>query len=313
MKRRGLLPVCGQEKELFMKNKIKLLFIFLLVFLGQLIYSLELFLSVEYIAITINDTSLTYEEDGRPEATEKYNVTWEIINGLHYINFNYNGTFLDPYQGPKVSHGQKRYLVLYYAEYSYGRNYCNYIKFYDENNKCVWRIRDKLPFNVEIPSVAQATSELKEGNIIYSAKNAVDDNILQPWAVGKTGIGEKIKLRIDTNRLRTDAERLAAYRYWGLVISNGFVDYKRPYLYEYNNRIKKIRVSRGKPGEYVDITLEDTPQLQKFEFRELKTEANILEIEILEVYKGSRYDDTCINLIIPLGVNMTPWNNFQGK
>ena len=49
----------------------------------------------------------------------------------------------------------------------------------------------------------------------------------------------------------------------------------------------------------MDIELEDTPQFQQFNFyEELNTGTNILEIEILEVYSGSRYNDTCVNMII---------------
>jgi len=33
----------------------------------------------------------------------------------------------------------------------------------------------------------------------------------------------------------------------------------------------------------------------------LQTKSEQLVVEILEVYRGSRYDDTCINFMVPMG------------
>jgi hypothetical protein len=46
----------------------------------------------------------------------------------------------------------------------------------------------------------------------------------------------------------------------------------------------------------MDIDVEDTPQLQYFKFD--RSTSNI-QVEILDVYKGDRWDDTCINNIFP--------------
>jgi hypothetical protein len=40
------------------------------------------------------------------------------------------------------------------------------------------------------------------------------------------------------------------------------------------------------------------PQLQYFRFNKLPSN---IQIEILDVYKGDRWDDTCINNIFPYG------------
>jgi hypothetical protein len=246
-----------------------------------------------YTGIDLTDTTLEYSVwvDDVPEQTEKYAVTWETVNNMLYINFNYTGRFM----GNGVVRGQKRYLVLY------GRDY---IFFYDNNNTLVYSTSSSRDNAYYSPSMATATSELKEGTVIFSARNMVTKSGLQPWAEGKkdSGIGEKITISLSKENVIPVPNESTPYRYWGFHISNGFVDYARPYLYGYNNRVKKLRVSRGNNNNYIDITVEDTPQLQYFSFQaELTTEANILQIEILEVYSGSHYDDTCINLIIPWG------------
>jgi hypothetical protein len=61
-----------------------------------------------------------------------------------------------------------------------------------------------------------------------------------------------------------------------------------------------MRINVG--SEYVDLELKDTPNFQYFYFtKNLKTEENSFTIEILEIYKGEKWDDTCINEIILWG------------
>ena len=121
---------------------------------------------------------------------------------------------------------------------------------------------------------------------------------MSPWVEGVdgSGIGEKIRIVND------DKQIFPGLSYYGFIISNGFVDFKKPYLYAFNNRVKKIRVNCGFPEEYIDFLIEDTPQLQYFfvSSKLLRVNNRMLEFEILEVYNGSRWNDTCINFIIPL-------------
>ncbi len=248
-----------------------------------------------YSGISITDTKLIYTyswEEDEP-VHEEYDVTWEKINRISYINFNYTGNFL----GEGIQHGQKKYLILYGKDYVF---------FYDENNVMVFYQFSRAAGVYENPYTAEATSELKEKNYVYEAGNLANIKNLKPWVEGVDGHGqgEKIILKQDTTRIIAHPDTLAAYRYSGVTISNGFIDFNRPHLYEDNNRIKKIRISRGSDKNYIEVELEDTPQFQYFYFQDnLTTESDILVIEILEVYKGSKWDDTAINLIIPWGIN----------
>lgn len=82
-----------------------------------------------------------------------------------------------------------------------------------------------------------------------------------------------------------------------LLISNGYVSYDKPYLYTYNNRIKKIRVTNKKStiNQYFDLM--DTPNPQKVM---LSSGSKDLIITIEEVYNGSKWSDTCVNFILAL-------------
>lgn len=125
---------------------------------------------------------------------------------------------------------------------------------------------------------------LTEGLIKYIPENLGDLSIGKPWVEGETdsGIGKYIK--IENSRL---------FNY--LVISNGFVSYK-PSTYYNNNRLKKIRIiNKENEVQQVEILLQDTAIPAEIE---LPFETKRIDIEILEVYKGEKYDDTCINFIL---------------
>lgn len=125
---------------------------------------------------------------------------------------------------------------------------------------------------------------LTEGLIKYIPENLGDLSIGKPWVEGETdsGIGKSIK--IENSRL---------FKY--LVISNGFVSYK-PSTYYNNNRLKKIRIiNKENEAQQVEVLLKDTAIPAEIE---LPFETKKIDIEILEVYKGEKYDDTCINFIL---------------
>jgi hypothetical protein len=257
-----------------------------------------------YTTIKLTDNKLYFYYFNDEEKNEEYDITWETINKIQYITFNYDGQFLDIYGYRPVSKGMNRFLILY------GDNddrYSNFFYLYNNNNELVFRQLGRIAANIFYPPMISinATSELKEGNIAYTAQNLLEEKILLPWAENSKGpgIGEKIFLEYNTT---TGSVSDSFIQYWailGISISNGFVDYNRPYLYENNNRIKKIRIYFNSPDDFMDIELEDTPQIQHFHFFE-KRNANI-QLEILDIYKGDKWDDTCINNIFPFADSIT--------
>jgi hypothetical protein len=147
-----------------------------------------------------------------------------------------------------------------------------------------------------------ASSALREGDTIYTTEN-LDERIGVCWAegVGGQGIGEKIIFELD----KTDEY----FIFDGLYISIGFVSFEKPYLFRQNSRPKKIRISYEGESPRI-IELADTPNLQYVGIRwpytsryfyyydEYKKLFNKnLWLEILEVYPGTKYNDTCINFL----------------
>lgn len=145
--------------------------------------------------------------------------------------------------------------------------------------------RDEIIWPWRSDSIS-ASSYLQEGNISYSPSNLSDYYNDIPWAEGIDGYGinEKIFLRKRTTRNGV------------MHISIGYVSYDKPYLYEYNSRPKKIKLSVENKFSII-VDLKDTPHYQEIKLPNDMDLDDILILEILDVYQGTKYEDTCINTI----------------
>jgi hypothetical protein len=137
-----------------------------------------------------------------------------------------------------------------------------------------------------VPSIVRATSFLTEGAVTYKPENLQKLPFRgRPWVEGVPGQGINEKLFI---------ENILARR---LYISIGYVSYNNPHLYIQNSRPKEIRLSVNNKFT-TNYILEDTPNYQEVILPEQIRYNDILEIQIVSVYEGTKYDDTCINNII---------------
>lgn len=132
-------------------------------------------------------------------------------------------------------------------------------------------------------SSCKATSELKEKNKIYSASNLSNLNSDEPWAesVNGNGIGEKIYTRINARHM---------------IIFSGYISAKKPYLWKQNARPKKIGILFSATKMYKEFDLQDTPNPQILNFDDVYS--GDIEITLLDTYKGTKYEDTCIHSFI---------------
>lgn len=128
----------------------------------------------------------------------------------------------------------------------------------------------------------KCSSFLIEGKNEFSSEE-MTNQIAHPWVEGKEGygIGEYIYFNVGKND--------------EIYISIGYVDFNKPELYLENSRPKKINIYLD--NQYcTTVDLEDTPNFQKIPVKINKS--GVLKIEIQDVYKGTKYDDTCINMLI---------------
>jgi hypothetical protein len=137
-----------------------------------------------------------------------------------------------------------------------------------------------------------ASSFLIEGNKKYEAKNLSYIGLDNPWAEGVSGsgIGEYLDIEWRTEKST-------------LVIINGFISYDKPELFGKNNRVKRIKVTSDVCNEGIICELQDSPNPQIIN---LGFSAKKIRLEIVDIYKGSQWDDTCLELIYGISSEIGP-------
>jgi len=131
----------------------------------------------------------------------------------------------------------------------------------------------------------------------YKAEFANDLSYKTAWVEGKKdeGIGEYLEYYF-----KNDSPRITE-----IIISNGYM--KSEETWKNNNRVKKLKLYvNGVPLGV--LNLKDSRTDQYFEVGTLGHNKNgtdlILKFEILEVYKGSKYNDTAITEIYFDGIDV---------
>jgi len=167
-----------------------------------------------------------------------------------------------------------------------------------DNNRLIFTTDEGLRWEGLNPRILNVTnsSRLIESETVYSGETMIlgTSPYLLPWVEGVQGygIGEWIEIETISNGFSLDS----------FLISNGFVDFNRPHLYEDNSRIKRLRIDIHEYDISFEAELIDTPQLQKIRLpKSIEDGVAKVRFTILEVYEGTKWDDTCLNLIYPLG------------
>ncbi|UTW67963.1 hypothetical protein KFE94_07560 [bacterium SCSIO 12643] len=144
------------------------------------------------------------------------------------------------------------------------------------------------------PSEILSNSELDEINKnTYLAQNAHDFDVNSCWAYRQKG-NEKLTYIFNFND-----ENIAIN---ALSIFNGY--YKSQDLWEKNGRIKKMTLYIN-GVEHGDIYLLDQREHQIVSLENIPFRSDtplILEFEIIETYKGSKYDDICLTELTFQGI-----------
>ena len=151
----------------------------------------------------------------------------------------------------------------------------------------------------------RASSYLTENSVSYSPDNIkIDYWTDKPWVEGAQGYGINEKIFFEKG--------VAGGISGPMHISIGYVSYDKPYLYNQNSRPKTIKLSvEGKFSIIVD--LKDTPHYQEVKLPSDIYQEDVLILEILDIYPGTKYDDVCINTIffeLNNGSSYYGYNNY---
>ncbi len=144
------------------------------------------------------------------------------------------------------------------------------------------------------------SSFLIEKTMSYPVDNLRRLTVETPWVedANGNGIGEGFTIICNTKK------PLGPY----LFLINGYISYEKPYLYKQNNRIKKIKVTGLKSGNSAILDILDTPHPQTVDISFI-TEPEDIRIEIADVYKGTKYDDTCLHFCITYDNMVIPYED----
>lgn len=148
------------------------------------------------------------------------------------------------------------------------------------------KVRDFGAVKLQYRSAANitASSQLYEHNRpadAYKAENVIDGKAATAWAEGVEGpgIGEWLKFGLDEPR------KVKAVR-----IVTGYP--KTAQIFKNNNRVRQIKISFS-DGRFQMNELKDVQEVQRI-LIDRDTPTKYIKLEIMDVYKGARFDDTCI-------------------
>ncbi len=122
----------------------------------------------------------------------------------------------------------------------------------------------------------------QDGELMYYPCKSNDGDVTTSWVEGAEGdgIGEWVKVHLDEGK-----------EYYFFDILGGYGESES--LWEQNNRVKKLGITFSN-GYSEEFDLEDVFEKQKFSFADEVNGVSYADLEILEVYEGTGYDDTAI-------------------
>jgi hypothetical protein len=126
-------------------------------------------------------------------------------------------------------------------------------------------------------------SQLRNTFYIYYQWALNMNTFKRAWAEGVSGpgIGEYLDIEFT---LPTDH----------MMVLNGYVNLTRMDLYTANNRVKTTIIESDNPRFKIEYTFDDVVSFSEISFPE---QTKKVRMTIKDVYKGTKYDDTCITAI----------------
>ncbi len=216
--------------------------------------------------VTISYTNQLLPEEIRVD--KPVNRFKKVANQLVWEFENLEPTLADDIAVQAIA-GESEYSI--YSETGKGKS----------GNQCYLKLDGKW-FLKQVKYTVSATSSLAdEKDITYKAEN-LKNHWNDVWSEGVkgSGIGESIVFKL-----------IKPTKLTAISIKNGH--HKSDQLYTKNNRVKQMELLiNGKDKRLINLA--DMPTEKRY-LLEYKKPISSIKLTIKAVYKGSKYDDTCIS------------------
>ncbi|QQO08755.1 NADase-type glycan-binding domain-containing protein [Breznakiella homolactica] len=83
----------------------------------------------------------------------------------------------------------------------------------------------------------------------------------------------------------------------GILFLNGFVDFKRPHLYQNNRRVRELAIADKHGNFSITKFVDDRIQFQEIQFPQM---TDGIKIRVQSYFEGNKYTDICISSITPV-------------
>ena len=196
--------------------------------------------------------------------------SWNWVGGEHSSYTNW-------YPGEPNNYASREHYAMYYLGYHDGT--------WNDDNGLIFDL-DNAP--LVLANSITSSSQLTEGATVYNAVKAIDGNTTTPWSEGASGqgIGETLTMNLTQT-----------YNIVGLTIHGGF-QYSPDY-YTANSRPRVIKLTFSN-GVTEELELADYYGAQTL-YLSHPVSASSVTIEIVSVYPGDQFEDTCISELMFIG------------
>ena len=206
--------------------------------------------------------------------------------GMHYTTGS---------EGMKSKNGKKYYEVYYSiigTQMSPGATYYGYNVFEDGTVNKFLDNFDNEQYDQEFSfnNITSSSQLYDSTGKSYSPHKVSDYDSSTTWAEGVGGFGRNEWIQLDLGQVKT-IKRLGIVN--GLVNSNNG--------YYKNNRLKEARLEFSDGGSMVINLSDNNSGEQQINLGENGIRTSFIRLVILDAYKGSKFDDTCISTIRAYG------------
>lgn len=171
----------------------------------------------------------------------------------------------------------------------YGFSLCaqeTQLDFFDKNLIDDYSLTSEWFIQKNVKKIQASSTLAPQGGNTYTVSNLNDGNLKTSWVEGVSGygIGEWVEYSFGAGTIINS-----------ITIANGYV--KSQSSWENNSRVKKLKVYFNGIA-FAILNLDDSRSIQSYNFLRgigLEQRDWTLRFEILEVYKGKKFDDTALS------------------